>query len=119
MTMTMNAQLLNRMIGVPFAEQGRDLSGFDCWGVVRYGLRHGFGVEVPSFTEDYVTTQDGAEISALIRRESPSWPEVPLMEAQAGDVLILRIHGQPWHCGLVINPPHFVHADRGLGTVLA
>lgn len=100
-----------RMIGVPFLDKGRGLSGWDCWGAVRFGLLNGFGVEVPSYTEDYTTTKEGDEITALIGRESLAWIEVPLGEARVGDVIILRIKGQPWHCGLVMDPPYFLHAD--------
>lgn len=106
-----------RMIGVPFLEKGRSLTGFDCWGVVSYGLLHGFGIEVPSYTDDYTTTHDKLSVSALINRESLDWPEVPLSEARPGDVIILRVLGQPWHCGLVIASPYFLHAQRSIGTV--
>ena len=108
---------VTRMIGVPFKEKGRDLAGFDCWGAVAYGLRQGFGIVVPSYTEAYTTSQEGAEIAALIGREASGWLAVPLADAQPGDVLILRIQGQPWHCGLVLEPPLFVHTDRTLWTV--
>ncbi len=105
------------MVGVPFLEKGRTLMGWDCWGAVAFGLQHGFGVTVPSYTEDYTTTHDQASVSALILRESIDWPEIPLAQAHPGDVIILRVLGQPWHCGLVVDPPHFVHAVRGAGTV--
>lgn len=104
-------------IGLPFLEKGRDRTGVDCWGLVAMLLREQFGLEVPSYTEDYTTTKEGEEIAALIGRESLDWPEVPLAEAQPGDVLILRIKGQPWHCGLVVEPPCFIHAALGVGTV--
>lgn len=113
----MDTAVLNKMIGVPFLEKGRGLTGWDCWGACWYGLAYGFGIQVPSYTEDYSTTQEGDEIAALIGRESLGWPVVPLAEAQPGDVLILRVKGRPWHCGLVVEPPWFVHADRQAGTV--
>ena len=113
----MDSTVFAQMIGVPFLEKGRGLSGFDCWGATRFGLQHGFGIEVPSYTEYYTTTQEGEEIAALIGRESIGWPEVTLPEAQPGDVLILRIKGHPWHCGLVLDPPYFLHAERAAGTV--
>ena len=113
----MDPQLLNQMIGVPFTEKGRDLDGWDCWGVVRWGLLHGFGIEVPSYCDDYMSTEEGQEIAALIARESLGWMEQPLHAAQPGDVLVLRIKGRPWHCGLVIESPWFLHAIEQLGTV--
>ena len=113
----MNHTILAEMIGTPFAEKGRGLSGFDCWGAARFGLLHAFGIDVPSYSESYQTTREGAEIAALIGRESTGWDDVSLSDAQPGDVLILCIKGFPWHCGLVVDPPHFVHADRTVGTV--
>ena len=110
-------QNLSSYIGLPFVEKGRDRAGVDCWGLVAMALREHFSVEVPSYTEDYTTTQEGAEIAALIGRESVSWPEVSLADAMPGDVLILRVMGRPWHCGLVIAPFYFLHAERGVGVV--
>jgi len=113
----MDVRVLQAMIGVPFVEKGRDRSGWDCWGCVRWGMQQGFGIEVPSYAEDYVSSREGEEVSALIGRESLGWLEVPLAEAQPGDVVILRMQGRPWHCGLVLEPPYFLHADRCAGTV--
>ncbi len=113
----MDDHALAAMIGVPFKEKGRDMSGFDCWGACSYGLKHVFSVTVPSYTESYTTTREGEEIAALIGRESTGWDEIPIQDAQPGDVLILRIKGYPWHCGLVLDPPYFLHADRATGTV--
>lgn len=113
----MNQSVIAQMIGVPFQEKGRGLSGFDCWGAARFGLLHAFGIEVPSYTESYTTSREGEEIAALIGRESTGWDDVPVTAAQPGDVLILRIKGYPWHCGLVVDPPYFVHAERSVGTV--
>ena len=113
----MMSQIFAQMIGVPFIEKGRDLSGWDCWGCVAWGLKQGFGVEVPSYHEHYATTKDGEEITALINRESLGWQPVECSQAQPGDVLILRIKGRPWHAALVVEPPWFIHADRDVGTV--
>lgn len=113
----MDHRVIAQMIEVPFLEKGRGLSGFDCWGAVRFGLLNACGIEVPSYTESYQTTREGEEIAALISRESTGWDEMALLNAQPGDVLILRIKGFPWHCGLIIDPPYFIHADRTVGTV--
>ena len=104
-------------IGIPFKEKGRDPQGFDCWGICREILSTVFHIDVPSYTEDYVTTKEGSEISALIGCESLGWSEVTLSHAQPGDVLVLRMRGRPWHCALFIDPPWFIHADPKAGVV--
>lgn len=114
----MQAAILTEMIQVPFREKGRDLSGFDCWGAVRYGLQRLYGIDVPSYTEDYVSSREGKEIAGLIERVAANWFAVPLNEARAGDVLVLKIQNRPWHCGLVIAPPKFLHTIEEAGTVM-
>jgi Cell wall-associated hydrolases (invasion-associated proteins) len=113
----MDQRVFAHMIGVPFTEKGRGLTGFDCWGVVRFGLWNAFQIEVPSYAEDYATTKEGEEIAALIGRESLGWLDVAHAAARPGDVLILRMKGRPWHCGLIVDPPYFIHAVEGIGTI--
>jgi len=104
---------------IPFEEKGRSHEGIDCYGLIFLIFREQFGIDLPSYTEDYTTTHDKASVSALMMRESMDWPEIPLARARPGDVMILRVQGQPWHCGLIVDPPHFVHAVRVVGTVRA
>lgn len=109
---------VNELIGIPFVEHGRSLDGCDCWGIVRLGLERGFGVLVPDYAEDYVTTTDREEIAALMNRESLGWEELRASEAQPGDVVLFRIQGQVCHAGLVLAPPVFLHAVLGIGSAL-
>lgn len=109
---------VSELIGIPFEEHGRSLDGCDCWGVVRLGLERGFGLIVPDYTEDYVTTTDREEIAALMNREALGWEELCASEAQAGDVVLFRIQGQVCHAGLVIAPPVFLHGQKGIGAGL-
>jgi len=107
------------LIGIPFTEKGRTREGCDCWGVVRLALECGFGITVPDYTEEYPTTTDREEIQALMQREAlGGWEALPVSEAAAGDVVLFRIQGQICHAGLVIDPPVFLHGQRGIGSAL-
>lgn len=108
---------LSRFIGVPFKEKGRDFDGWDCWGLAICFYRAQFGIELPSYTEDYKTTEDEAEIGALVRREKLAWEELPIEQAHCGDLLIMRMRGQPMHCGVVLDPPVFLHVHDGMNAV--
>jgi cell wall-associated NlpC family hydrolase len=114
----MHVQALAKLIGVPFLDKGRTLAGVDCWGAVRLGLQLGFDITVPSYTEEYASAQERVEVEAFIGRHSIEWPEVPLSKACPGDVLLLRIFGQPWHCGLILTAPAFLHVDKTAGVVI-
>jgi cell wall-associated NlpC family hydrolase len=106
-------------VGVPFKEKGRDRSGWDCWGCLSVALHEQRGIEVPSYTEGYATTQDRDEIAAMMRGEiARQWQPVDESDVQPFDAITLRILGMPMHCGLVIAPGLFLHALRGIGTVV-
>lgn len=107
-------------IGIPWTERGRDRTGCDCFGLLRLCLSEQFGVRLPSYTEDYVTTADREEIARLIRVElgAGPWCEIPLTDAQPGDGVLFRIEGDPMHIGVVIAPPQFLHVRRGANACI-
>jgi cell wall-associated NlpC family hydrolase len=109
---------VKELIGIPFVDRGRSRRGGDCWNVVQLGLKAGWGIEVPDYTEHYETTIDREEIARLVARESLGWIPVPLAQAQLGDVLFLRILGNECHAGLIVDPPWFLHAIRGACSCL-
>lgn len=99
---------------IPFAEKGRTREeGLDCYGLVRLVFAEQRGIDLPSYAEDYATTTDAEEITALCRGEvATSWIEVPQAEAQLFDVVIMPIMGEPIHFALVLDPPHFLHTMK-------
>lgn len=110
---------IQEFVGVPFMEKGRSRAGVDCWGLVRLFYEERLGIALPSYTENYATTRDHEEIGALVRREVlTDWREIPLVETYTGDVLVLRVTGEPMHIGIVIAPPMFLHSIRGAASCL-
>jgi cell wall-associated NlpC family hydrolase len=112
------ARWLTELIGIPFVAKGRTVDGCDCWGLVRLALRRGYGVDVPDYSEAYPTVTDREEIQALVRREAPVWALVPEAQARPGDVVLFAIQGSVCHAGLVVDPPWFLHCQRGVGSSL-
>ena len=105
---------VTQYLQIPFVERGRTRAGLDCWGLVRQVFLDQRGIELPSYAEDYATTTDAEEITALCRGEvATCWQEVPIAEAQLFDVAILRIMGEPIHFALVLDPPYMLHTMRG------
>lgn len=101
-------------IGVPFVDKGRDRSGWDCWGLCVCAYREVFGIELPRLDGEY----DGAKsrsVPELVRRErQTAWKAVRL--PVPGDVIVLRIRGHPWHCGLCIGGGQMLHVTVGVET---
>lgn len=109
---------VNEYIGLPYRSHGRDRYGVDCWGLIRLIYQEQYGLTLPSYTEAYRTAEDEEEIGALMHAHRGGWLEIPLVGAQAGDVLLIRMRGQPMHVGLVLDTPWFLHVHAGTDTVV-
>lgn len=111
---------LERYSGVPFVEKGRDLNGFDCWGLVAYvGNKH-FNRNYPSNIDKYESPFDYEELEGVVRRDidSGTWEEIPKGKEVPGDVVLLRMRGRPIHVGIVVSDGLMLHTERGIGVVL-
>lgn len=109
---------LDQYKNIPFSERGRDYNGIDCWGLIYLIHREQLGNSVPAYSEGYCTTKDGEEIAALIRAERiQSWVEIQPPHALAGDIVVLRILGEPWHCGIMLDKTRFAHMERNVGII--
>jgi cell wall-associated NlpC family hydrolase len=98
-------------IGLPFKSLGRTRAGLDCWGMVYLVYHEVFQRDVPRYGE-YVDAYDIEEVSALIRGEIVTrWCEVS--SEQLGDVVLLRVRGQPCHVGVVVARGKFLHSFEG------
>ena len=107
-----------KYIGLPFLEKGRTADGADCWGLVRIIYLDEFGIYLPSYVESYKDTSDAAEIGHLFRSQSPRWLKIQPGEEQPGDVIVLRMHGQPMHVGVVVGDKQFLHVTKHVDGVL-
>lgn len=103
-------------LNVPFKEKGRDRSGLDCWGVVHLGLRECFGVEVPSYVNEYKTIKDQKHLAELIGTYLPEWKPVDIRHVKAGDVALLEMDGRPIHVGLVYKRGWMVHIEANINV---
>jgi len=98
---------MNEYVGIPYKAGGRDRDGCDCYGLVRLVLRERFGKEMPEYGE---CISHGADESyRLISDDMPLVdafrPDVP----QAGDVVVLKMRGQPSHIGVYLGGGKMLH----------
>lgn len=107
-----------RYIGLPFQDHGRNRAGLDCWGLVRLILSDQFGIALPSYAHEYERTTQVDKISSLITREAPKWTLVPLGQEKAGDVIVLRLRGNPLHVGMVLGDKQMLHIESGINSVI-
>ena len=105
----------DKYVGIPYAEKGRDISGLDCYGLVRLIYKEEKNITLPSFTADYAV-QDNKRIEELIAQYKEGWE--PADEPQVGDIVLFRILGIESHVGLVISPTHFIHVREKQDTAI-
>lgn len=106
-------------IGIPFLDKGRDpAQGLDCWGLVRVFYQTEMGIDLPSLTEDYPTTEDRETISRLVNGHRIGWPLIPIGEEQYGDIIVFRLLGSQCHMGVVMGNGIFLHVMEGMNSCL-
>ncbi len=107
-------------LGTPYRHQAATPgAGCDCLGLLRGVWRSLYGDEadVPNYRADWRDARHAAGLLAAAEElMAPAGDEV-----LAGQVVLFRL-GQtmaPKHCGVLVAPERFVHAQEGLGVVEA
>lgn len=107
-------------LGTPYRHQASVVgAGCDCLGLLRGVWRSLYGdepVTVPPYRADMRGDDEAGSLlsaaeSLLVRMDVPD----------AGRVVIFRLSRNiaPRHCGILISPLRFIHAQEGLGVVEA
>jgi len=98
--------------GVPFVDQGRDPSGWDCWGPILMAFKTCFGVSLPD-GEGY-SYQEPKEAARILLEGAGEYPEIPLGAEKPGDVIIFK----PCHAALVVRRGWMLNCREQTGTVI-
>ncbi len=101
---------LDDLIGIPFVDGGRDLSGADCWGVVMLTFAK-YGISIPDFS---ISCFDSLKINQKIDEQRKHWkrlekPEVPCLIVFRTDSKNPRVC---CHCGVFIRSDYFLHTFK-------
>lgn len=104
-----------KYIGIPFLEKGRDVSGVDCWGLVRLIYKQEYNINLPSFVADYELSDD-QRIGELFAQYKEGW--TTLTQPEPGCAVIFRMFGTESHIGVAVDNAHFIHVREGRDTVI-
>jgi len=104
---------LDPFVGIPYLDRGRTIEGCDCYGLLRLVMAELRGVELPSFSDLYVTAADIHAIACLVEGGLDQWDRVAAGKEQAFDGVLMRRGRDIRHIGVVIEPGRLLHVDRG------
>jgi probable lipoprotein NlpC len=108
--------MINKFIGIPFVEFGRDFSGCDCAGLVLLVYQHLLNVNLDDFV-DYTSVNDrGNAVRIATYFHGRNFLRIPLEERQLGDCAVFSILARPMHVGIVLEDNKFLHTTPGAGS---
>ena len=106
---------VNNYKGIRYLFRGRSREeGLDCWGLTRLIMLEQFDIELPSYDTDYESVRQAALMRDVSVREQESWTRIDAGQERAGDLILIRMQGQPIHVGVVIGGGRFVHIYSGI-----
>lgn len=113
-------EFIIKALPVKFKDKGRDYSAWDCWAIPYRAYKDILGIELPSFTDDYVdagnTKASRRVINDIILSQKLNWAKV--IDPKPLDVVLFRFGDTQTHLGLVIDKDRFIHCERKINTVI-
>ena len=104
-----------KYVGIPYAEKGREISGIDCWGLVRLIYKNEYKIDLPSFNAEYESSDD-ERIQELFAQYKEGWELVT--EPKEGDIVLFRLFGVELHVGLLVDSVNFIHVREHADSVI-
>lgn len=105
----------NKYIGIPYKPAGRDVTGIDCYGLVRLVQKEQFGIELPSFDTEY-DGNDEARLEELIKQYKEGWEQID--KPEAGSVVLFSVLGYESHIGIAVDSESFLHVRENMDSVI-
>lgn len=109
---------LSAYVGLPWSDGGRSRDGYDCFGLVRLVLAEQLGIELPSYSEAYVTASDREAVSTLIKGELGPWRSISAGWERPLDAVLMTEAGIPRHIGVVASTGYVLHMPPGRESVV-
>ncbi len=106
----------NKYIGRPWVAGGQGPDSFDCWGFVRYVLKHEYGFDVPPVN---INPDNLRDVVRAFKEDLAFQAFHEVSKPQDGDVVLMRQSKNPVHCGLwlAIDGGGVLHCVRDSGVV--
>ena len=107
-----------KYVGIPFVTSGRDMSGCDCYGLVRMILMNEYGFDLPMLLGDYSNALNIAETKWLFMQNVPILCGEKINEPEEKAVALMRFGGRLCHIGLYAGDGCIIHSRHKVGVVI-
>lgn len=102
---------IEKYVGLPFVDGGRDWAGVDCWGLVRLVLKTECQIEVPSYGE--ISAEELSAVAHEVASECAKEPWHPVADRiMMFDVAVMHRRKSPVHVGIMTDQDHVLHIER-------
>lgn len=103
--------MLDRFVGIPYVQNGREYEGSDCWGVVYLYYRDVLGKLIPTYSAEMEARQfTNRDIGPLLTAERDlHWHSVE--HPQAGDCVLMRAGRHNSHVGIYLGNGRMLHSE--------
>jgi cell wall-associated NlpC family hydrolase len=109
-------------VGIPYDMGGRGPDLFDCWGLCWLVLEKHFGVAAPRYEGVEWARHDRTSRTTCGKTindfAAAYYIPVEAGEERGGEIILLRMAGQPLHCGIVAAPGWMLHSAEGSESAL-
>lgn len=110
--------IINKYLGLPYLNMGRDIKGLDCWGLVMLIFKNEKGFDLPDTTEDYDTTWSYKGKDYFNDKYSKRFDRVDTPEYM--DIILIKNgKGICNHAGVMLDSKHFIHCAEKAGVVVS
>jgi cell wall-associated NlpC family hydrolase len=100
---------LERYIGIPFKSKGRGYDGVDCWGLLRLIYKDQLSIELPSYTDEYISATNSNSVAEIVNLYSLNWTKIASGREKMFDAVLFMIKGLPVHIGVVMRFGTMIH----------
>ncbi|MCX7779605.1 MAG: C40 family peptidase [Negativicutes bacterium] len=105
---------MHNLIGVPFVNGGRDLTGMDCYGLAQWVFKK-YGIDLPDYK---ISCEDATRIDCQIAEAKPNWIECRWPNVPVPALVVMRFNSPIFcnHTGVYIGGGRFIHTRERVGV---
>lgn len=105
--------LTDNLLGIPWTARGRDITGFDCYGLISYCYKQFLDIHLPEF--EYIVEDTESKVTT-VRNAKFSQSFICVASPEPMDIVLLNYFGSPTHVALYLGEGYILHVSSREAT---